>query len=206
MAELITIVIAIASLAWGIWSYQRTRPQVRIWCEPCIVESGPGMTFTREGSTERIPLKPGEVSQPLLEIRARNLGPSTVAIEKMYVRLRTQWREAPNVPLVNCWILVEDEHRVPAVLAPGAFWRGTCDFVWLELELEQLYGPRATWDLAVRLIDAGNGRRYAGEVQLSSAIYSQIRARMDHNSANPNEVVRSRGKTPNPAAQHDSPS
>src|SRR6185369_845440 len=139
MAELIKIVVAIASLAWGIWSYRRTRAQVRVWCEPCVLESGPGMTFTREGSTERIPLKPGELSQSLLAVRARNLGPSTVAIEKIYVRLRSQWRETPNVPLANCWILVEDEHRVPAVLAPGAFWRGSCDFGWLELKLEQLY-------------------------------------------------------------------
>lgn len=203
MAELITIVVAIASLAWAIWSYQRSRAQVRVWCEPCVLESGPGMTFTREGSTERTPLKPGELSQLLLEIRARNLGPSTVAIEKMYVRLRSQWREAPNVPLVNCWILVEDEHRVPAVLAPGAFWCGTCDFGWLELKLEQLYGPRPVWDLAVRLIDAGNGRRYAGEVQLSSAVYAQIRDRMHHRHANPNEVLQPRGQTPNPAAQPD---
>src|SRR5947209_12767269 len=165
LLQLIGVPVGLLSLGWAIWSHrERSIPRLRVTCQAAVFRAGKGMTFTPRGSKTPQPIKPGSIRSWCLAIHAHNLGPSTVAIEKIAVSRRNAKK---TLTLEGCWIAVQEEERVPRVLAPGASWEGLCDYIWLNSELESLFGPQEVWDLTVHLWDAALGTKYTAGVTLS---------------------------------------
>jgi hypothetical protein len=176
---LLGLVLGSVTLVWGIiwsiWFYRRIHhPKMLVNVQPAVMRAGPDMSFMPEkgGRPRKIP--EGALLNMCLSIQALNIGPASITID--HVSVAPADRKRKKLPLKDCWIAVQQEERLPKVVAPGSIWEGLCDYVWLKHNLEQSIGSRQVWNLSVIVNDI-NGQKYTGQILISDEIFSVMSQR-----------------------------
>lgn len=179
MIGLVSLILGSATLLWGvawsIWFYRRVHhPKMLVNVQPAVMSAGPDMTFIPEGGGTPHKIPEGALLNLCLSIQALNIGPASITIDNISVAPIDRKRK--RVLLKDCWIAVQQEERLPKVVASGSMWEGLCDYVWLKHNLEQSLGSRQAWNLAVIVNDI-NGQKYTGQILISDEIFNVINRR-----------------------------
>ena len=151
------LVIGVLSFAWTIgytvWLHRRraNRPNLFVSATPSVFFAGPKMYFRPKEGGKKTPLPPGAVLNNMVSIFAYNTGPHIITLNAIDVA--PVHAPKKRIRLHGCWIAPDDSGTLPHVLHPGGKWEGLCDWSWLRDQLEQSFGPRATWNLKVIVTD-----------------------------------------------------
>jgi hypothetical protein len=183
VVQIVALVVAVLSLSWGIgwavWNYHRIhRPRLIIVPQPAILFGGPGLKFKPLGSKKSVQVKPEGLQQWCVGIRVNNIGPSVITIDHIEASLVQQDRKfkfkQKRVPLLHCWVAVQEDEQLPKVLKPGELWSGLCDYHWLVDRMKETFGDFILpWRLHVRVVDT-LGRKYEGVGLITEREFTHI--------------------------------
>jgi hypothetical protein len=181
VVSVIGVTVGLLSLTWGIcwavWSYRRLhKPRLTVVPAPLILFGGEDVTFKPKGFRKRVKVK--GLQQRCVGVRVYNIGPTAVTIDHLeafqYQTGKSFLRriKLKHLPLLNCWLAVQEDEFLPKVLKPGDMWSGLCDYSWLTTNLKITSG-QAVWHLGVRVCDT-LGRAYQGFAVVTEQDFNHI--------------------------------